>query len=266
MPIPLIPAALALGGLAIAFGSLGGRDGADEKIPSLPPKKDREKSAEKAKKATQKRDWQQAAAEALASRSSTAVKKVAAAMKRAGKSDEARALLAAWKEIRDQILLEKKEAEEKEKEKTKPKRKKRKRKTKPVVVIDDEEEEEEEEEVLPEPTPPPKPPKVVSPEKEAARSVARMLASSQRYQEDRALVTEYQEDNGLTADGKYGPGTAKTLWNSYRIVPPNPYYWSSVASRNPGLIADYDRFLQGIAQARPASAGRIDQLRSTLGK
>lgn len=47
-----------------------------------------------------------------------------------------------------------------------------------------------------------------------------------RYKENRALVKEYQLAESLTADGKYGPGTATKVLG-HGLVPVAPYYWTT---------------------------------------
>ena len=85
-----------------------------------------------------------------------------------------------------------------------------------------------------------------------------MLSASTRYREDGALVEAYQRANGLDADGKYGPGTAKSIWEKYDLVPVNPYYFSSNQTRAHQQAAEYKSWLDGIAE-QLEDAGRLTE-------
>ena len=74
-----------------------------------------------------------------------------------------------------------------------------------------------------------------------AESVASMLYRASRYKENREEVKKYQAANGLTADGLYGMSTAVSLWENFKLVPPNPYYWPS--SNTSAALQDYASFL-----------------------
>lgn len=255
-----LPVVLAVGGLSLLLGVMGSESA--HAAPLLPSVGERKKSVARSDKALAKRDWQAAVVEALASRSETQIKRVVAALQKAGLKVEADSLLAAWAALKNEMRAAQADAKPTVKPSVKAPVKPSKTMTRPRAA-----------EVLPTPdkpaarVAPPKPKKpALSPEAKRATDMARMLVNATRYKEDQAMVKAYQVANGLTADGKYGPGTAKSLWATYQIVPPNPYYWSSVSSRNPALIADYDKFLQGIIAARPASAGRINEMRKVLGQ
>lgn len=71
--------------------------------------------------------------------------------------------------------------------------------------------------------------------KQLALDVARMLTTSKKGSEDRALVEKFQRsenqkrvldgrENGLNPDGRYGLTTAYAL-SEYGLVPPKPMYW-----------------------------------------
>lgn len=63
----------------------------------------------------------------------------------------------------------------------------------------------------------------------AALQLTQHLKTVRRYSEDQAQVRAYQEANGLTADGKYGPGTALSI-ASHGVVPVVPFYWNKTTS------------------------------------
>lgn len=252
-----LPVVLAVGGLSLLIGVMGSESA--HAAPLLPSVTERKKSVARSDKALAKKDWQAAVVEALASRSETQVKRVVAALQKAGLKVEADSLLAAWAALKNEMRAAQADKKPAAKSSVKPAAKPA---AKPRVA-----------EVRPTPdkpaarVAPPKPKKpALTPEAKQATEMAQMLVNATRYKEDQAMVKAYQVANGLTADGKYGPGTARSLWATYQIIPPNPYYWSSVSSRNPGLISDYDKFLQSIISSRPASAGRINEMRKVLGK
>lgn len=59
-----------------------------------------------------------------------------------------------------------------------------------------------------------------------AQAVAMNLRNTSRYKENTALVAQFQTQEGLVADGKYGPKTGLAL-AKLGVVPPRPRYWSS---------------------------------------
>lgn len=59
-----------------------------------------------------------------------------------------------------------------------------------------------------------------------AQAMATDIRNTSRYKENQALVTKFQEQEGLVADGKYGPKSGLALARM-GIIPPRPRYWSS---------------------------------------
>lgn len=104
------------------------------------------------------------------------------------------------------------------------------------------------------------------PELELAKEMLLMLAQSSRYKEDKALVTEYQTAMGLGSDGKYGPGTAKSVYEEFDLLPVNPFYWSADSAKRSAQLSDYRRFLLAIKTERPELGATVDRLLSTLGR
>ncbi len=195
-------------------------------------------------------NYEKAAASALASGSEKAVAAVADALRKAGSSQEARDLIKAGKEL----------AQHRKKHHKRRKHHAAVQATKPA----------------PQKTTPAQlaaqstPAHVPAAEKAAespmhaqAVQVAAMLKSTGRYHEDKAQVSAYQSSNSLTADGKYGPTTAKSFWTLYKILPVNPFYWPKSSA---AALADYRKFLEGIKLAEPGAAGAVAELERTLGK
>ena len=79
-------------------------------------------------------------------------------------------------------------------------------------------------------TPPATSTGIEDPQRALAQQVTTMLQSKGglkgRGSEDKALVGRFQSQEKLTADAKYGPGTATRILQRYGIVPVAPYYWS----------------------------------------
>jgi len=119
--------------------------------------------------------------------------------------------------------------------------------------------------VLPKPTPTPTPkPTADGAKRQQAGTLKSHLATAVRYKEDRTKVAAYQKANSLLNDGMYGPGTARSFWTIYKIVPVNPYYWSkSTASKD---MAAYQAFLDTIKADSPSKAAEVDKLKKTVGK
>lgn len=121
-----------------------------------------------------------------------------------------------------------------------------------------------EEEPVSEPPPPPQP----SPAQMQAQALVQALAragynSRWTSAEPRELVGDYQAANGMTEDDMYGIGTAKSLWEIYGHIPPNPFYYP--ATNTNARIAEYKEFLRGIAKKRPDAASTIEKLIATVG-
>jgi murein L,D-transpeptidase YcbB/YkuD len=89
-------------------------------------------------------------------------------------------------------------------------------------------------------TPQPQP---AAPEKSKAQILAEALSGSlndllqrygsvpkARFKEDKGLVTRFQSQEGLTADGSYGPTTAEHVGRYVADVPP-PFYWKKGAGQ-----------------------------------
>lgn len=167
------------------------------------------------------RDWQTAIAQAIASGDARAVDTVAAAMKADGMAEQAATVAAIAAQMRAEAVaanetqgIEVSTAEVKALEA-------------PLVV-------------LPE-----------SPAQLAAKELAAYIATATRYKEDRQLVARCQQALGVTADGKYGPGTASALV-AFGIIPPAPFYWSPTNST--AQIRDYAALLKAQAVKDPARA------------
>jgi hypothetical protein len=86
-------------------------------------------------------------------------------------------------------------------------------------------------------------PQPVPAEKSKAQILAEALSSSlndliqrfgsvpkARFKEDKGLVTKFQSQEGLTADGNYGPTTAEHVGRYVADVPP-PFYWKKGAGQ-----------------------------------
>lgn len=121
-----------------------------------------------------------------------------------------------------------------------------------------------EEEPAPAPPPPPQP----SPEQVQAQQLVQALAragykSRWTSAEPRELVGDYQAANGMVEDDMYGIGTAKSLWEIYGHIPPNPFYYP--ATNTSARIAEYKEFLRGVAKKRPDAASTIEKLIATVG-
>lgn len=56
------------------------------------------------------------------------------------------------------------------------------------------------------------------------------LKNTSKYQESKGLVRAFQEQEGLKADGLYGPKTALQV-ATYGIVPPRPRYWAKKTAK-----------------------------------
>lgn len=72
-----------------------------------------------------------------------------------------------------------------------------------------------------------------SPELQAAAlTMVNNIRASDRYKENRSLVSAYQKlAKDLKVDGKYGPKTASTLATRLNMVPPCPIYWNASTSK-----------------------------------
>lgn len=111
--------------------------------------------------------------------------------------------------------------------------------------------------------PKPKKAKKLSARRLAADALVRELGARRPPygQENRALTAAYQDTLGVTGDGKYGPGTAKTLAEpaSGAHVPPPPRTWpAGVTGTMPKYISaanDYDKWLMAQKSADKARAG-----------
>lgn len=84
-----------------------------------------------------------------------------------------------------------------------------------------------------------------------AQSTAMHLRNSSRYKEDKNLVKAFQQQEGLVADGLYGPKSGLAL-SYYGIVPPRPFYWSSKTMK--ADKADYTSKMLEHAKLDPARA------------
>lgn len=68
-----------------------------------------------------------------------------------------------------------------------------------------------------------------------------------RGKEDKALVGRFQSQEKLTADSKYGPGTATRILQRYGIVPVAPFYWSkkNAATQKKAFISFVNAYATG---------------------
>lgn len=97
------------------------------------------------------------------------------------------------------------------------------------------------------------PSQVMSPQQTAAMQLTEYLRSitshltwphEARFKEDKSLVGKAQSKMGLSADGKYGPGTASAV-ALLGIVPVPPFYWS--AGKAAAQKAAYKKHIQAMA-------------------
>lgn len=248
---------------------------AKQELDSLEPaEKEAVKESVEALKA---KDWLRAVANALRSNSPKYMRELAGELKKAGLA----------KEAADLLNLAKK-AEAAQKPKTSPKPAPVLAKPKPIVPLS----------VLKPKAPTlPKPaPKPVAKADDAAKRAAALkaaeakaakekaaalkaeasklkaqavelkahLASTGRYKENKSYVELYQKNNGLDADGLYGPATARSFWNKYKLVPVNPFYWKS--SNAAAETAAYRAFLDSIVASDKSKAAEVSKLKGTVGK
>lgn len=254
MAIPLIVPVLAGAGALAAF-VFGSSKTANAATSAPNPA-----ASNAAKEALKKRDFQSAAANALASRTESTVREVAKGMVAAGKSEEAKSLATAFKQM---MAAPKPKAKAAPKPKAKPKGA-----TKAVSSS-----------VVKAPAPSktvsasvvtaPRvsaPLKAKDPKYERALALAKHLASATRYKENRELVKAFQKENGLaSSEGMYGPASAQLLWNVYSIVPPNPFYWPK-APKTQAALAQYQKFLDEIVKNDPSTAKVVANLKGTVGR
>lgn len=73
-----------------------------------------------------------------------------------------------------------------------------------------------------------------------AQAMAVDLRNSSKYKENAVLVKEFQQQEGLVADGKYGPKSALAL-AELGIIPPRPRYWARKT-----VQADKQRYAQAM--------------------
>lgn len=237
--LPLIPLGLAAGGAVLAALALTKKP-ASEAVDQA--------AAKSATNALKEGDFQTAAADAIASNSEETVRAVARGMLAAGKSNEAKSLARAFAQLRKV-----------------PKKKKAKKALAAKAVASPSTK------ALTK-APGKAPGKAVVVKKKTvdvpapvaqAMKLREMLALSTRYKEDRAAVKAYQAANSLGADGLYGAGTARSLWNLYKLVPPNPFYWPSKDTAK--ALSSYRAFLDEIARNDPSKAETIKALKLKVG-
>jgi hypothetical protein len=72
--------------------------------------------------------------------------------------------------------------------------------------------------------PRPPAPSIPTDNRALAVKLARSLTGKKKGKEDKALVTAFQQAEGIEPDGKYGLETAQAL-AKYDLVPPVPLYW-----------------------------------------
>jgi hypothetical protein len=121
-------------------------------------------------------------------------------------------------------------------------------------------------------TPQPQP---MPPERTKAQILAEALATSlndliartgsvakARYKEDKPLVTRFQSQEGITADGLYGPRSAERLARYVGDVPP-PFYWRKGAGQKD--LSTYRSNLHTLAleAEQLGNADRAERLRTS---
>lgn len=89
-----------------------------------------------------------------------------------------------------------------------------------------------------------------------AQKMATNLAGKRAWAEDQSLVKKFQTQQGLKADGLYGPGTATVLGQQYGIIPPKPLYWSKTTSLVPQQKADYRAAMTALSVKDPVRAAQ----------
>lgn len=92
------------------------------------------------------------------------------------------------------------------------------------------------------------------------------LLSTGRYKENQEYVKNYQKNAKLEPDGKYGPNTARSFWSLYKVVPANPFYWSTNVNQRAKDVTAYKAFLNTIKADAPKHAAEVDRLYPTVGK
>jgi murein L,D-transpeptidase YcbB/YkuD len=233
--LPLIPLGLAAGGAVLAALALTKKP-ASEAVDQA--------AAKSATNALKEGDFQTAAADAIASNSEETVRAVARGMLAAGKSNEAKSLARAFAQLRKVPKKKKAKKALAAKAVAIPSTKALTKAPGKAVVVKK------------------KTVDVPAPVAQAMK-LREMLALSTRYKEDRAAVKAYQAANSLGADGLYGAGTARSLWNLYKLVPPNPFYWPSKDTAK--ALSSYRAFLDEIARNDPSKAETIKALKLKVG-
>jgi len=126
---------------------------------------------------------------------------------------------------------------------------------------------------LPVPTNPQ--PQAPAPEKSKAQILAEALSSSlndllqrfgsvpkARFKEDKGLVTRFQSQEGLTADGNYGPTTAEHVGRYVADVPP-PFYWKKGAGQKDLTIYRSNIQTLALEADQIGKTDRADRLRQS---
>lgn len=94
------------------------------------------------------------------------------------------------------------------------------------------------------------------PRRAAAARLANMLFLARPNAEDRDLVYQWQQAEGIKPTGLYGPGTAIALAERYGIVPPQPRYWTKSGTGK--VKAAYSLRLRAQGKRDPARAEEWD--------
>lgn len=92
------------------------------------------------------------------------------------------------------------------------------------------------------------PSEVLSDGQSAAMQLTDYLRTTSRYKEDNSRVGQAQKRMGLSADGKYGPGSAKRV-ASFGVVPVPPFYWTK--GKAPAQKKDYKDYIASMAGKFP---------------
>jgi murein L,D-transpeptidase YcbB/YkuD len=93
-----------------------------------------------------------------------------------------------------------------------------------------------------------------------ASRFALMLQTTKPGKEDRAVVSMFQSDNGLKADGLYGRNTAVMLARKYRIVPPRPpVSWGTSAGGYKSVAPDKQLYRQAMLDLARTDGARADE-------
>lgn len=89
-----------------------------------------------------------------------------------------------------------------------------------------------------------------------AKQVQNHLATSKKGAENKRLLASYQVQEGVKADGLYGPGTALTFLK-YAIVPVPPFYWPANAASAKRIYIDS---IKAVAKSNPSLSAQLNKM------